>query len=278
MPRIFTGRRELEVTVRGEGEPVLLIHGAFFNRSFDAMCAEQALANGFQTITYLRQGYGESSGGPDPYSIGDQAADALAVLRELAGDRAHVLGYSLGAMVSLQLALDAPESVHSLSLLEPGLFMGPSGEALMQEAQLAWEAYEAGDLAGSLDRAVSTIFGPDYRRQLDEALGEGWWGEAIKNADNGGAADFPALAEWSFGPEQARQISQPVLSVRGTDSHPAFHEAAALLKEWFPGAEEYTLAGANHALQILKPGDMAERLATFLSSHPMSRPAAGTVT
>jgi pimeloyl-ACP methyl ester carboxylesterase len=36
-------------------------------------------------------------------------------------DRAHIVGHSYGGAIALQLAVDAPNKIHTLSLLEPGL-------------------------------------------------------------------------------------------------------------------------------------------------------------
>ena len=63
-----------------------------------------------------------SSRTPVPFTIADHAADAKALLTALGVARAHVVGHSVGAMVALQLALDAPELVQSLVIMEPPIF------------------------------------------------------------------------------------------------------------------------------------------------------------
>ena len=57
--------------------------------------------------------------------------------------RAHIAGHSSGAAVAAQLALDHPETVHTLILLELSLLSVPAGEAFLQQAGPAFEAYGA---------------------------------------------------------------------------------------------------------------------------------------
>lgn len=72
--------------------------------------------------------------------------DCANLLRELNVERAHVVGHSYGGVIALQLALDAPGIVHSMSLLEPALILVvPSGQAMMQQMTPVIEMYQRGD-------------------------------------------------------------------------------------------------------------------------------------
>src|SRR5690349_17953707 len=81
----------------------------------------------------------------------EQAADARALLRRLGIERAHVVGHSAGGPIALRLALDAPEFVHSLALLEPALMDVPSGPLFAEAVGPAFRIYQAGDKAGATD-------------------------------------------------------------------------------------------------------------------------------
>ncbi|HEX2339337.1 MAG TPA: alpha/beta fold hydrolase [Vicinamibacterales bacterium] len=72
-------------------------------------------------MRYHRRGYAGSSPVRPPFSLSQQAADCRALLGHLRVERTHVVGHSSGGSIALQLALDAPEVVHSLVLLEPAL-------------------------------------------------------------------------------------------------------------------------------------------------------------
>jgi pimeloyl-ACP methyl ester carboxylesterase len=112
---------ELEYTLGGVagGEPVQLMHAGVLADWFVPLLTEPALAERYQLILYHRIGYAGSSRPSGPVSIADQALHARSLLRHLGIDRAHIVGHSSSANIALQLALDAPEAVVTLTLLEP---------------------------------------------------------------------------------------------------------------------------------------------------------------
>jgi pimeloyl-ACP methyl ester carboxylesterase len=121
MERARVNGIELEYEIIGSGEPVLLIHGSHVAGSFKPLLAQPALTDEYTLIRYHRRGHLDSSPATGPVSIEQQAADARALLEYLHAQPAHVVGHSYGGAIAMQLALDAPESVHSLALLVVGV-------------------------------------------------------------------------------------------------------------------------------------------------------------
>src|SRR6266487_2962178 len=111
----------LEYEVVGAGEPIVLIHGALIAEAYAPLCGEAELTAHYRLVRYHRRGYAGSSRVAAPFSIAQQAADCRALLAHLGIERAHVVGHSSGGVIALGLAVDAPEVVHSLILLEPAL-------------------------------------------------------------------------------------------------------------------------------------------------------------
>jgi pimeloyl-ACP methyl ester carboxylesterase len=138
---------ELEYEVVGSGEPVLLISPVLAD-GFLPLLSEPALADRYQLIPYHKRGWVGSTHTPPPVSIADHAADAAALLNHLGVPRAHVAGHSSGAAVAAQLALDQPETVDTLILLEMSLLSVLSGGAFLEQAGPAFEAYEAATTRG----------------------------------------------------------------------------------------------------------------------------------
>src|SRR6266516_5123804 len=163
---------ELEYEVNGSGEPVLLISPVLAD-GFLPLLSEPALADGYKLIRYHKRGWVGSTHTESPVSIADHAADAAAMLDHLGVSRAHVAGHSSGAAVAAQLALDHPEMVHTLILLELSLLSVPSGDAFFQQAGPAFEAYGSGDHERALALFMSAVSGLDWptcRAVLEESM------------------------------------------------------------------------------------------------------------
>ena len=138
-------------------------------------------------------------------SIADHAADAAALLEHLGVRRAHIAGHSTGASIGAQLALDHPQKVHTLTLLEPTLVSLPLGRAFLKAAGPVFEAYASGDHAGALAMFVAAASGLDWD-ECRELLGEripGVEAQSIKDADTFFGVELPAVAEWKREPQHA---------------------------------------------------------------------------
>jgi pimeloyl-ACP methyl ester carboxylesterase len=126
----------------GAGDPVVFVHGAFIADAFRPLLDHSNLSNRYRLITYHRRGYGGSSRADGPIRCERQAADCQAVLQALQIARAHVVGHSFGGSIALQLALQAPELVGSLVLLEPALFVGESSAAYRESLLRSSQTYK----------------------------------------------------------------------------------------------------------------------------------------
>jgi pimeloyl-ACP methyl ester carboxylesterase len=253
--------------VRGSGEPLLIIHGAILCGAFEGIA--RALSSSNKLITYHRRGFGGSSAARKDGTIADQAADAVALLDHLGEGAAHVVGHSYGGVVALQLAIDHPERVHTLALLEPPLLSVPGAADFASGVAAVAELYQSGDADGALVAFLNAVGGGDPVPRISETLPSGWHEQALTDLSVLFEADLPSISAWQFGEAEARSINQPALAVLGTESTPLFAESCELLKKWLPNAEPFVLDRAGHLLQIDNPDGMAKGLLAFLQRHPM---------
>ncbi len=269
----------LKYEVAGAGEPVVFIHGAFIATAFRPLLAEPALAEQYRLIPYHRRGYAGNRRIPRPVSVEHQAADCRALLRHLGVERAHVVGHSFGGCIALQLALDAPEVVQSLALLEPALIVGASAPSYRDALIRSRQRYREVGAATAVDEALRARW-PGYRDRLERVL-PGAFAQAVADAETAFERDIGHLLDWRFDEARARRIAQPVLSVLGSESEALwsrFGETHRLLLTWLPQAEEVVLPGATHFLQVEQPRGLAEALAAFYARYPrpprpLNRPA-----
>jgi pimeloyl-ACP methyl ester carboxylesterase len=270
MERAVVDGISLEYAVAGEGEPVVCIHGSFVADTFRPLLAEPGLAGRYRLVRYRRRGYAGSSPAAEPISITGEAADARALLRHLGVARAHVVGHSYGGAVALQLALDRPELVHSLALLEPALMVGASGQGYREALVRGAARYRDAGAAVAVDGFLEARW-PGYRGPLDRAL-PGAFAQAVADAATAFAGEVPALLGWRFGEAEARRVGQPVLSVLGgasTALWARFGETHELLLDWLPRAEGVVLPGTTHLMQVQDPPATAAALAAFWARHPL---------
>ena len=262
---------ELEHEVRGAGEPVLLIDMLIAD-CFVPLLTQPVLADRYQLIRYHKRGWVGSTHTPPPVNIADHAADAAALLDELGVRRAHIVGHSTGAAIGAQLALDHPEKVHTLTMLEPTLVSLPLGQAFLKAAGPVFEAYRNGDHSAAFAMFVSAASGLDWdmcRALLEERI-PGVVAQSIQDADTFFGIELPSLTTWTFGPEQAAAIHQPVLSVLGAETQPLWVEIAEFLRSSLPHVEERTIDRVGHLLQIQRPEPVAQALAEFVTRNPMA--------
>jgi Predicted hydrolases or acyltransferases (alpha/beta hydrolase superfamily) len=258
---------EVEVAVRGSGEPVVLIHGGGVADEIASMAVEPTLRDHYQVISYHRRGYAGSSPLDGPASVESEAAACRAVLAALGVRRAHVVGKSYGGAVALQVAADAPQDVLSLVLLEPAVFAVPSAAQLQEAAGPIFATYAAGDGPAALDAFMGLVWGPDWPAIVERRV-PGGVAQAERDVATLFESDLPALMSWRFGAADAGRYAGPVLHVGGTASGPLLGEIRALIREWLPQTEDVAVDGANHAFPMTHPTEVAVALADFFGRHP----------
>jgi haloacetate dehalogenase len=140
--RIATNGIALSVHQAGRGAPLILLHGYPQNH----MCwlnVAPALAERFHVIVPDLRGYGECDAPPDDdahsiYAKRTMARDITGLMDALGLPRAHILGHDRGGRVAYRLALDAPDRVDRLGIIE----IVPTGAFWAHwTAELAMKAY-----------------------------------------------------------------------------------------------------------------------------------------
>jgi pimeloyl-ACP methyl ester carboxylesterase len=119
-----TGRDRLEYTEYGSGDAwVVLLHGQLMPRRMHQPLARALAAEGLHVVTLDLLGHGRSDRPADPlvYSMSDFGHQVVALLDHLGIERAILGGTSLGANVSLEVAVSEPDRVQGLLLEMPVL-------------------------------------------------------------------------------------------------------------------------------------------------------------
>jgi pimeloyl-ACP methyl ester carboxylesterase len=143
----------VNVTVWGDGEPAVLVHGSF-GWGEETFGEQRPLAERYRLLLVDRRGFG---GSPANGRV-DFERDADDVV-ELLGDGAHLVGHSYGGVVSLLAAGRRPEAVRSLLLIEPPAFGIARGHAAVEE------------LIANISAAAITDDPAEYRMRFLQGFG-----------------------------------------------------------------------------------------------------------
>lgn len=238
---------------------LVMVHGAGMDHTVWSMQARYFAHHGFSVMNLDLPGHGRSDG-PAPAAIPDYT-DWLAGAIDLAGARdVHLIGHSMGSMISLNLAARPDISIRKLALLgtSPHIQVAP---ALLSAAENNdHSAYES--IVG---------WGVGRRAQIGGHRAPGSWiaGTSMRLLESGQPGvlgnDLGACDRWSDGLEAAKSVSCPTLLLLGADDRMTPARGAAALSEAIADCRTTVLAGAGHMMMAEQPEETLDALAGFFS-------------
>jgi len=226
----------------------------------------EALARRHRVLTFDNRGVGATARGAGPLSIERMAADAAAILDAEGIERCHLVGHSMGGLIALALALDAPARVLSLSLL--CTFADGAGPTRPTARMIALGLPTRIGTRRMRRLAMQRLLFPDdYLRQVDRAaLAERLnllFGRDLGEAPPIVSEQLKVMGRYDATPRLSALAGVPtlVLSARHDPiAPPAFGRAIAA---GIPGARYVELEDASHAVTI----QQADRVNALLLAH-----------
>jgi 3-oxoadipate enol-lactonase len=219
----------------------------------------RALSERFRLIRFDTRGHGASPEPPGPYLIEDLAGDVLALLDRLEIERASFCGLSIGGMIGMWLAANAPERIRRLVVVCSSPHMPPP-EAWVQRAGAVRDAGSTEPIADAVvARWLTPGYAeahPDTRRRLREML--------VASPAEGYASCCDAIRRWDFR-DQLQRISAPTLVIGGEfDLAAPPEQHAGLIAERVPGAR-LELVPAAHIASAELPDEVTKLIIDHLS-------------
>lgn len=264
MPSASAAGAKLYHEVHGDGPPLLLITG--MGGSCRGWLALQvpAFSRTHRTVIYDHRGVGESDDSGQPYSTGDLADDAAALLEVLGIERAHVLGSFMGGMVAQELALRHPERVDRLVLV--GTYARPDAKRrLLIETWLDLAQQKAPPERLLRERVLWTLTDQTFeQRDLVERMLEGYRNDGFPLSFDSLERQCRACLEHDSS-ERLAQLTRPTLVVCGEQdalTPPRLHrELVAAL----PDAHLVTIPSAAHLVMVEAAERFNDTVLQFLS-------------
>ncbi|HZS25343.1 MAG TPA: alpha/beta hydrolase [Gaiellaceae bacterium] len=250
--------------VRGEGEPLVLIHGLAYDRAGWGRLPE-LLARSFRVVLLDNRGVGESDAPEGPYAVSQLAGDTVAVLDAAGIDRAHVFGVSLGGYVAQELALTHSDRVAKLVLCSTGPG-GPKMHPMPAAGQEAFGRYPAMEREAGLQLMVENSLGERGVRDV-VGLADEIYAYRLEHAPSLAAWQAQAYAGATFDAyDRVGAISAPTLVLAGGADNVVDPRNAELLGELVPNARVELVPERGHLLIWEDSERVAELVTEFLQS------------
>jgi pimeloyl-ACP methyl ester carboxylesterase len=266
-------------TSPGLGTPIVLLHGV--TRCWkDFAPVLPALVHRWRAHALDFRGHGRSGRVAGQYRVVDYVRDVVAFLRQGLVEPAIIYGHSLGGMVAMACAAEAPERVRALVLEDPPMDMmgGRLGEVVQLDMFRAYARYASSpqsvdEIAADLAEALVTPPGGSAAFRLGDirdATALRFHASCLKRVDPDVLT--PILErKWLDGfdvESQIRRIVCPTLFVQGDTSAGGMlpDEYAAALVAMLPRGLLVKLKGVGHNIHWLKTDDMIRLTLGFLES------------
>ncbi|MBD0415250.1 alpha/beta fold hydrolase [Oryzicola mucosus] len=263
--RISTGRIDLNVRETGSGPLMLFFHGITANSAvFTPMMAK--LSSRFTTIAVDQRGHGLSDKPGSGYEASDYADDIAALIRTLDRGPAILVGHSLGSRNSVTAAARYPELVRSVVAMDFTPYIETevfdalearvnAGNQLFPDVK-AVETYLAGRYPNIPVDAIKIRAESGYER-VDGGLRPLASPEAMAQTAKGLRADLtPAY----------REVTRPVLIVRGQESKLVSAAALAKTSQLRPDLPVVVVPGADHYVNEVAPEITLRAIVNFIDA------------
>jgi len=261
MPKMQSNGITLYYEIQGEGQPLLFIHGlGSSTRDWEFQVSEYSRS--YQVITFDLRGHGQSDKPAGPYSMSMFAEDIASLMRSLGIDQAHVVGLSMGGCIAFQLAVRAPQSVKTLTIVNSA----PEFVARAFKDKVAiWKRLAIVRLLGmrKMGEVLSKrLFVKSEQSLLRETFVTRW-------AENDPRAYLDALRAmigWSV-TAQLDTICCPTLVITADQDYTPISLKQAYTAK-IPDAQLVTISDSHHMLPIEKPREFNMVLQQFLAKYP----------
>ena len=262
-------RIHYEVTGKTGATPVLMIQG--LGASKNAWNLQRiAMATRFRCISFDNRGAGRSDKPTEPFTLEQMADDAIAVLDAAGIETAHVVGASMGGVISQIVAVKYPHRVRSLTLVCTACRNHPWRQDLLQT--WARTAEEKGMIEVGKE-AAQWVMSPRSFRRLVPAFT--WMGPlAALRPRHSFVSQIHAILDTREDlVDQLSTITAPTMVIVGNQDILTPRGDSEEIAERIPNAELVVISGAAHGLMMEHSSTFNKILIEFLQRTELARVA-----
>ncbi|WNC70687.1 alpha/beta fold hydrolase [Thalassotalea psychrophila] len=251
----------LNHVIRGEGEPLILIHGLFGSLENLNMVAK-ALANNFKVISVDVRNHGGSLHHKS-MNYGEMSNDIFALLDHLNINTCDILGHSMGGKIAMQCALSKPERINKLIVADIAPVEYPPHHNEIIAGLLSINISDISNRQDADKQLAGYVAEPGVRqfllKNLVKAESGFTWRANIKDIAN----DYKSIAQ---GFSLNQQFNGPTLFIKGGNSNYITSKHQTVISTLFPHAKAKIIQGAGHWLHAEKTIAFNKIVNDFLSS------------
>lgn len=258
MPKLKVNNTELYYEITGHGQNILFIHGLGSSTRDWEMQIPTFFKN-YQTITFDLRGHGQSQKPSGPYSMSLFAKDTAELIKSLGIAPVHVVGISLGGMIAFQLAVDYPELIKKLVIVNSG------PEVVVRTLKDRWQVFLRFAIVRLLgmrkmgEVLSKRLFPKDEHAEIRQMFVERWAENDIRSYLN----TLRAIVGWSVA-DKIHTINLPTLVVAADGDYTPVSAKEAFVPK-MGNAELIVIQDSRHAVPVEKPDEFNQIVSTFLS-------------
>ncbi|GAB5492858.1 MAG: alpha/beta hydrolase [Phototrophicaceae bacterium] len=252
-----------DVSGNDTGETILFLHG-LGSSSKDWLYQLPAFEASYQTLVMDMRGHGQSDKPTvHSYKMTEFASDVIALLNQLAIDKVHVVGLSMGGMITFQLAVDYPERIQSMTIIN-------SGPAVVvrsfKDRSTVWMRFLIVRLLGMKkmgETLAPRLFVDDEHEELRQMFIKNW----AENDPKAYMAAMRAIVGWSV-ESQIDSISIPSLTLASDQDYTPISAKESYVAK-MPNAQLKIIDNAHHAAPVERPEIVNAFITEFIKQHTM---------
>ena len=231
----------------GAGEPLILICGySAVKETWGPII--NGLSRHLRVITFDNRGVGGTTVPSKPYTLSDMAGDVIGLMDVLELQTAHIMGVSMGGLITQLLALDYPQRIKSIAL---GCTTHGGKKAISADKKVMQLLAKTADPAilpqDSLREKVKVLYSPEFIKKYNKVL-DGIVSMGLQHypTPQGAAGQMKALSYFNAR-ERLVNIKCPALVLTGDQDQMMPPENSYLLASKIPDARLHIIKGAGHS-------------------------------
>ena len=265
MPYITVNNARIYYEEHGQGkETIVFGHSMLFNlRMFDDQV--KFLNSNYRCVLFDFRGQGKSEVTSNGYDLDNLTIDALEFIKALNCNPCHFIGFSMGGMVAMRLAIRHPEVLKSLILIDTSSDPEPS-KGHFKNKMMLWVAKYLG-LKPLANKILSMFFGPSFMKDPDRKdLRTTWKNHFLANSRTGLVHAVKGVL-WREGiTSDLSKIKVPTLILWGHHDFLTDKDKAYILHENIDKSELQIVPRAGHMSPVEEPDVVNSLISDFLKN------------